>query len=225
MVSTKTGLPIMRIFRPLRSSIARDRLLAVVDVAASGVHPAQADQAGGRMVGQLLEQLVADRTVDHLLHVRVVAEHERQVEHVDLRHDRAHRADADARDRKRADLRLLDHLLLAAELHRRIHLHAQPAAGRCFELLAHAHDRLDRRIAERMHVGRLQHELLLGESGLGEIYCRCAERRDGAEAEHGAAIHAGPPSMGAVTSALPLRERATGVDPAAGSCYATYHII
>ena len=71
------------------------------------------------MVGELLEHLVADRAVDHLLHVRVVAEHERQVEDVELGDQRAHRADADARDGKRADLRLLDHFLLAAELHRR----------------------------------------------------------------------------------------------------------
>ena len=55
-----------------------DRLLAVVDVADAGIHVAQADQTGGRMVGKLLQQLGADLPVDDLLHVRHVAEHERQ---------------------------------------------------------------------------------------------------------------------------------------------------
>ncbi len=138
------------------------------------------------MVGQLLEHFVADRAVDHLLHVRVVAEHEGQIEDVELRNERAHRADADARDGKRADLGLLDHLLLAAELHRRVHLDADAAVARRFEFLAHRHDRLDGRIAERMHVGGLEHELLLGEGGNTG---RERAERAGTEAEHGAAVH------------------------------------
>ena len=117
------------------------------------------------MVGELLQHLLADRAVDHLLHVRGVAEHERQVEDVELRHDRAHGADADAGDLQRAHLRLLDHLLLAAELHRGIHLDADAAVGGGLQLLAHAHHGLHRRVAERVHVGGLEHELGLGGSG------------------------------------------------------------
>ena len=85
------------------------------------------------MARQLLEQLVADRTVDHLLHVRVVAEHERQIEHVEFGDERAHRPHADACDGKGAHLGLFDRFLFAAELHRRVHLDADAAAGGRFE--------------------------------------------------------------------------------------------
>jgi hypothetical protein len=64
-------------------------------------------------------------------------------------------------------LRLLDHLLLAAKLHRRIHLDGQTSIRCSLELLAHLNDRFYRRIAERMHVGRLEHELLLREGRAG----------------------------------------------------------
>ena len=40
-----------------------------------------------------------------------------------------------------------------------------PPAGGGLELLAHPHHRLDRRIAERVHVGGLEHHLGLGEGG------------------------------------------------------------
>jgi len=171
-----------------------DRLLAVVDVAGAGIHPTQPDQPRGGVLGQLLEQLVADRAVDYLLHVRVVAKHERQIEHVELGNQRAHGADADARDGKRPDLGLLDHLLLAAELHRGEHLDADAAVGGGFEFLAHALDRFHGRIAERMHVGGLEHEFLLGEGG--NVGRKRGERAAGAEAEQGAAVHDHPPGAG-----------------------------
>ena len=115
------------------------------------------------MVGELLEHLVADRPVHDFLGVRRISENERQVEHVELRHERAHRTDADAGDLQGADLRLLDHLLLAAELHGGVHLDADARIGGGCELLAHALHRLDGGIAEGMHVGGLQHDLGLGE--------------------------------------------------------------
>ena len=83
----------VRIFRPCEILHLRDRLLAVVDVAGAGIHPGEADQAGGRMVGDLLQQLVADLAVDHIVHVVDVAEDEGQVEDVELGDDRAHDAD------------------------------------------------------------------------------------------------------------------------------------
>ena len=126
--------------------------------------------------------------VDHLLHVRVVAEHERQVEHVELGHQRSHGTDADARDLQRADLRLLDHFLLAAELHRRIHLDAEPAVAGGLEPLAHAHDGFHRRIAQGMHVGRLQHHLLLGDGRMLEAAER-GRRRQTTKLEQIAPIH------------------------------------
>src|SRR5262249_55643660 len=179
---------------PLEVADILDRLLAVVDVARAGVHPAKPDESRGRMIRQLLEQFIADRAIDHLLHVRVVAKHERQIEHVELGNERAHGADADARDGKRTDLGLLDHLLLAAELHRRVHLDAEAAAARRFEFPAHRHDRFHGRIAERMHVGGLEHELLLGEGG--NVGRERGERAAGAEAEQGAAVHGRPPRAG-----------------------------
>ncbi len=48
---------------------------------------------------------------------------------------------------ERADLRLLDRLFLAAELHRGEHLHGEPAVGRGVELLAEVFDRDHRRVA------------------------------------------------------------------------------
>ncbi len=153
-----------------------DRLLRI-DVARAGVHPAQRDQARARPVGHALEQILADRSVDHFAHVRLVAEDERQVEHVHLVDHRAHRADRDARDLQRAHLGLFDHFLLAAKLHRREHLDRDPAVRRGFELLAHAHDRLDRRVTERVHVGRFPHRLWLGE---------CSTQAGGGEGTSGA---------------------------------------
>ena len=73
-MSTNIGLPMVRIFRPWRSSIFCDRMLAVVDVAGAGIHPGEADQPGVRIVGDLLEQRVPDLAVDHLVHVIDVAE-------------------------------------------------------------------------------------------------------------------------------------------------------
>jgi hypothetical protein len=104
-------------------------------------------------------------------------------------HQGAHRPDAHPRESERADLRLLDRLFLAAELHRGVHLDAEPAAGRGLELLAQAHDCFDGRIAERMHVGGLEHELLLREGADAQIGRERAQRGGGAETEHGAAVH------------------------------------
>jgi hypothetical protein len=83
---------------------------------------------------------------------------------------RADGADADAGELDGADLRLLDRLLLAAELHRGVHLQRQPAARRLTQFLVEVVDGDDRRIAGRMHVGGLE---------------RC--RRGGGARRHGAA--------------------------------------
>ena len=135
------------------------------------------------MIGHLLQQLVADRPVDHRLHVRGVTEQIRQIEDVELRHQRTHGADADPRHGERADLRLLDHLLLAAELHRWIDLDAEATVGPLLELLAHPLDRLDGRIAERMHVGGLEDHLGLGQGRAAVAEADRAKRRDGGKAQ------------------------------------------
>jgi hypothetical protein len=138
-----------------------DGLLAVVDVPGASIHPGETDEPGRRMIAEFLQELVAELSVDHLLHVGAVAEHEGEIEHVEFGNHRSHRSDADARDRQGADLSLFDHLLLAAELHRRIHLDAEAPLRGLLELLAHVHDGLDRRVAERVHVARLENHLLL----------------------------------------------------------------
>ncbi len=149
---------------------ALDRLLGVVEAARASVHPAQAHQPGLGIVGDLVEQLLPDRPVDDLLHVRRVAEEIWKVEDVEIVDDRAERAHADPRQRQRTDLRLLDRFLFSPELHRRIDLHGDPPAGRGLELLAHAGDGRDRGITFRMDVRSLEHHLLLRQG-------RAAERR------------------------------------------------
>jgi hypothetical protein len=132
-----------------------------VHVARAGIHPAEADEPRVGRVGDLVDQLHANGTVDDLAHVRLVAKHEGQVEHVQLVHDRSHRSHAHAADLQRAHLRLLQHLLLAAELHGRVHLHGEAAVGRRLQLLAHPHDGFDGRIAEGVHVRGFEDHLLL----------------------------------------------------------------
>ena len=141
---------------------AADRPLGVVHVAGARIHPCEADQIGRRVVGDLVEQLLADRAVDHRLHMRGVAEQERQAEDVEVRDHRSERADTDPDQRDRADLRLLDRLLFAAELHRGVHLNAEAAVGRLGQRRAHVLDGLNRRIALRMNVGRFEDELVIG---------------------------------------------------------------
>jgi hypothetical protein len=139
------------------------------------------------MLRELLQQLIPDRTIDDPLQVWVVREHEGQVEYIELRDERPHGPDADARNRQGADLRLLDHFFLAAELHGRIHLHAQAPGRGLAELLAHADDRLDGGITERMHVRRFQHHPLLRERG---ACLRCKRERGGCtEPQKRAAFH------------------------------------
>ena len=138
-----------------------DRPLGIVDAAGAGIHPAQADEPGLGIIGDGIEQLLADRAVDHLLHMRGVSEQERQVDDVERIDHRAKRADADPRHCERADLGLLDRLLLAAELHGGKHLHGEPPVGRLVELLAKVFHRDDGGIAGRMDIRGLEHELLL----------------------------------------------------------------
>ncbi len=138
-----------------------------------GIHPGERDEPGIAVAGHLVEQFLTDRAVYHLLHVRGIAEQKRQVENVEIIDHGPERADADARDLDGADLGLLDRLLFAAKLHRGEHLHAQPAIGRLFELLAEVLHRHHGWISGRMHVRRLEDELLLRDRRTAE-----ADKRD-----------------------------------------------
>jgi len=109
---------------------------------------------------------LADRAVDHLLHVRGVAEQERQIEYVEIVDHRPDRADADAGKLDGADLRLLDRFLFAAKLHGGVHLHAEPAVRRLFELLAEIFDGDDSRIAGRMDVRGFELRFASARAGL-----------------------------------------------------------
>ncbi len=171
-----------------------DRLFDGVDAARAGIHPAQADQSRLVVVGDLVEQLGADIAVDHLLHMRGVAEQERQIEHVEIVDHRAERAARNAGELDGADLRLLDGFLLAAELHRRVHLHAEPPLGRGFKLFAEAFDRGDRRIACGVDIRRLERQLLLRHvllsNGMSaEISSETGDGSAGAKTNECAAIH------------------------------------
>src|SRR3546814_1214538 len=79
------------------------------------------------------------------------------------------RSDRDAGHGQRADLRLFQELLLAAQLHCGIDLDAEPAVGRVLQLLAHALHGRDRGIADRMDVGRFEDHVLRSEEHTSEL--------------------------------------------------------
>ena len=60
-----------------------------------------------------------------------------------------------------ADLRLFDRFFLAAELHRRIHLHTDAAVSGLLELFAEIFDCDDGRVTGWMDIRGFEHELLL----------------------------------------------------------------
>jgi len=61
-------------------------------------------------VGDLVEDLIADLSVDDFAHVHLVAEHERHVEHVHVWHHQPDDAEAAPGHLYRADLGLFDDL-------------------------------------------------------------------------------------------------------------------
>ena len=117
-----------------------------------------------------------------------VAEHKRQVEDVDVVDNRANGSNGDPGHLQRAELGLLDHLLLAAKLHRREHLDRKPSVGGGFQLLAHAHHGFHGGIAERVDVGGLDHHFGLGQRGVHAARCR-QRNRCGASAEKISSSH------------------------------------
>jgi hypothetical protein len=112
----------------------------------------------------LVEQLLADRAVDHGTHVRDVAEDERHVEHVDIGHHRANRSERRAQHLDRADLGLLDHGLLIAEHAAWKELELDAAVGGGIDLLAHALDCGHGGITGGVHIGSLDDGLRANQS-------------------------------------------------------------
>ncbi len=86
----------------------------------------------------------------------MVAEHERHVEHVDVRDHRSEGAEADAGHLYRAELHLLDHFLFRAENTAGEHAVIQFALGGFGDLLAHVLLRDHRGVAGRVDLGNLQ---------------------------------------------------------------------
>jgi hypothetical protein len=68
-----------------------------------------------------------------------------------------------------------------------------------------------------VYIGGLENELLLRERAHAEIGRNCAERRSGAEMEHSAAVHGGPPGWFVLAR---TRGNAGFVDRSAGAWYA-----
>ena len=151
---------------------ALDRTLGIIDVARARVHPTETNEAGLRFAANFGQQLVANCAVDDLFHMRAVAEHKGHIEDVHVIDHGTDGTDRDAGNLQCTDLRLLDHLFFTAELHGRIHLNRQAAVGCRFELFADRLNRCNRRIAERMHVGRLHHHLGLCR-GVSDTEARC----------------------------------------------------
>jgi hypothetical protein len=56
----------------------------IVEIAGAGIHPAQADQTGLVVAGDLVEEFGADVAVNHMLHVIGVAEQKRQIEDIEV---------------------------------------------------------------------------------------------------------------------------------------------
>ena len=105
---------------------------------------------------------MANRAVNDFAHVRFITKHKRHVEHIDLVHHRAHGTDRNAGNLQGTNLGLLNHFLLAAQLHGGEHLNGDAAIGGGFELFAHAHDGFHCGITHRVHIGGFQHHFALG---------------------------------------------------------------
>ena len=102
-----------------------DRLLRGVDGARATVVEGQPDHA---LAGHGGQDLVADRAVEHVVHVLDRAEHEGQRDRDGLGHHVVERPGTDAHHVEPADLELLDRVALGAQRARGIDLHAELAA-------------------------------------------------------------------------------------------------
>ena len=100
-----------------------------------------------------LQDLIADRPVKDGAHMLRVAEDEGQAQRDGLGHEVVERRCVDPHHVERADLELLDGVLLGAQGAVRKHLYAELAAARRRELLAHELDGLDGRVVGGMDVG------------------------------------------------------------------------
>jgi hypothetical protein len=129
-----TGFSIVRSFRPFASSGAFDLAPAVGHVAEAVLGPGEADQPLGRA---LVEDRLADRTVEHGAGVLVVAEQEGDVGDQRVGHEVADRAGRGHHQVDRAELRALGHLALAAELEVREQLELVAAAHALGDQLLH----------------------------------------------------------------------------------------
>src|SRR5262249_10655182 len=128
------------------------------------IHPTKTHKPRFLIVCDFVEQLLPNRSINHLLHMRRVAEEERQAEYVQLIDGRAESADADACELDGANLRLLDGLFFSTELHGWEHLDADAAVGRLLQFLAEVFHRNDSRITGRVDVRSLQFKLGLRKS-------------------------------------------------------------
>ena len=122
----------------------------------SGVEPAESDQVRGWMIADPVEQLPSDRAIQHAPRMRRVTKQEWQIEHVQIVDHVPQGPDADTRDGQRAELCLLDFLLLATELHRRVEPHREATARGVGEFLTHVFKRDDTGVAQGMRIGGLQ---------------------------------------------------------------------
>ena len=111
---------------PLDVGQGLDRLGRGVDRARAAVVEGEPDHAL-RFHGR--QDLVADRPVEHGVHVLLGAEQERQRRHDGLGHDVVQRRHVDAHHVEPADLQLLDRVALVAQGAVRVDLDAQLAAA------------------------------------------------------------------------------------------------
>ncbi len=132
-----------------------------VQVAGSAIHPGQRDHVEVG-VGDFIQHLLANFTVDDFAHVGLVAEHERQVERIGFRHDRPEDAQADTGHLYGAGLELLDHLFLGAQYATGKHLEGNIAVALGLKLLAHFLLSDHRRITGGVNLGEFYFDFGLG---------------------------------------------------------------
>ena len=128
-----------------------DRPDAVVDRARAGIIERKADEAIGF---EACKDLVADRSIQHLLLMLDGAEQKRHRQHIHRRHDGSDQCDVGAVEIDRSDPGLLQRFFLLAELVGMEHLDLMAAAAALRDQAAHVVQRLDGRIILVLGIGR-----------------------------------------------------------------------
>ena len=126
------------------------RAHAVIDRTCAGIVEGEADESERF---EAVQDLVADRAVQHLLHMLDRAEQERHRQHIHRRHEVPDQRDIGAIEIDRTGAGLLDRLLFLAQLARMENADMQSSAAAFLHQAAHIAQRLDGRIVLALGIG------------------------------------------------------------------------